>query len=160
VSSIEPDGSSRQVDRGQEVPRRLVVPGSDGSELLEFGKEILNPVALFIQFLIQVTWDLTALFRGNDDFLSGFFQRRDTTFVRIEGPVGEHDVSRDGREKGIGSRQIVCLARGQEKVQGTAQSVDHGMNLCGQSAFRASQGLLCLGGRGVLPPFLRAPAAC
>jgi hypothetical protein len=159
VSSIEPDRGGDEVNSSKKVLRCLVITGSNGSELLEFGKEILNPVAFFIQFLIQVTFYFTALFRGNDNFLSGFFQRRDTTFVRVEGPVGEHDVSRDGREKGSGSRQIVCLARGQEKVQGTAQSVNHSMNFRRQPAFRASEGLLCLGGLGVPAPLLRAPAA-
>jgi hypothetical protein len=148
------------MDGSEEVTGGLVVARGKGPELFEFTKEILNPVTLLIQFLIDVTWDLTALFRGNDDFLSGFFQWREEAFVRVEGAVGEHGFRGNGRQKGIGPFQIVRLARCQEKIDGTAQSIGNDMNFGGQPTFRASEGLLCLSGLGVLPPFLRAPAAC
>jgi hypothetical protein len=111
------------------------------------------------KFRADVTLDLTVLFPGNDHCLSGFLQRRDTTFVGVESPVGEHEVSRDGREKGLGPRQIRCLTRGQEKIQATAPSLNHNLNSRPQPALRAPEGLLCLGGLGVLAPPFRAPAA-
>ena len=43
------------------------------------------------------------------------------------------------------------LTRCQEEIDGTAQSVDDSMNFRRQPAFRASEGLLGLGGVGVLP---------
>ena len=52
------------------------------------------------------------------------------------------------------------LTRSQEKAGRLAESIGDDMNLRRQPAFRASESLLCLGGRGVLAPLLRAPAAC
>ena len=93
MSSIEPYSCSDEVDSGEKVSRRLVITGSNGSELLEFRKEILNPVALLIKLLSQVTLDFATLFRGDDHFLSRLFQRSDAAFVRVEGSVGEHGIS-------------------------------------------------------------------
>jgi hypothetical protein len=93
VSSIEPYSCSDEVDSGEKVSRRLVITGSNGSELLEFRKEILNPVALFIKLLIQVTFGFATLFRGDDHLLSRLFQRSKEAFVRVACSVGEHGIS-------------------------------------------------------------------
>jgi len=53
MSLIEPDCSRSEMDRGQEIPGGFVVAGSDGSELFEFGKEIFDEVARFIEFLVK-----------------------------------------------------------------------------------------------------------
>jgi hypothetical protein len=49
VSSIEPDDSGGEIDGRKEVLPAFVVPCSNGSELLEFGKEVLDEVAGFVE---------------------------------------------------------------------------------------------------------------
>jgi hypothetical protein len=53
VSSIEPDCSGGEMDGGQEISCGFVISGSDGAELLEFGKEIFDEVARFIEVLVK-----------------------------------------------------------------------------------------------------------
>ena len=48
MSSIEPDRSRGEMDRGREIPGGFVVAGSDGAELFEFGTEIFDEVARFM----------------------------------------------------------------------------------------------------------------
>ena len=55
VSSIEPDCSGGEMDGGQEIPGGFVVAGSDDAELFEFGKEIFDEDARFIEFLVKGT---------------------------------------------------------------------------------------------------------
>jgi hypothetical protein len=49
VSSIEPDDSGGEIDGGKEVLPAFVVPCGNGSELLEFGKEVLDEVTGFVE---------------------------------------------------------------------------------------------------------------
>ena len=41
------------MDRGKEIPGGFVVAGSDGAELFEFGTEIFDQVARFMEFLVK-----------------------------------------------------------------------------------------------------------
>jgi hypothetical protein len=41
------------VERGEEIPRGLIVARRDGAELFEFAEEILDQVALFVEFSIE-----------------------------------------------------------------------------------------------------------
>jgi hypothetical protein len=54
VSSIEPDGRGREVDGGEEISGGLVIARGNGSELLEFTEEILDQMARFVEFLIEL----------------------------------------------------------------------------------------------------------
>ena len=52
VSSIEPNDSGGEVNRGEEVAGGLVIAGGDGTELLEPGEEILDQMARFVEVAI------------------------------------------------------------------------------------------------------------
>ena len=41
------------MDRGKEIPGGFVVAGGDGAELFEFGTEIFDEVARFMEFLVK-----------------------------------------------------------------------------------------------------------
>ena len=49
MSSIEPDDSGGEMDGGKEVLPAFVVACGNGSELLEFGKEVHDEVAGFVE---------------------------------------------------------------------------------------------------------------
>src|SRR5215471_19900643 len=50
---MEPNRSGGEVDGGKEVSAGFVIAGCDRPELLEFGEEILDQVALFVEFSIE-----------------------------------------------------------------------------------------------------------
>ncbi len=52
MSSIEPDDRGGEVDCAEEVSGGFVVARSDGTILFEFGEEIFDQVARFVEFFI------------------------------------------------------------------------------------------------------------
>src|SRR5262249_51400199 len=73
VSSIEPNRSGGEVDGGKEIFGGFVVARGDGTELFEFAEEILDQMALFVEFAIEFT-RRQAVWSGRDD--GGFASRR------------------------------------------------------------------------------------
>jgi hypothetical protein len=55
VSSIEPDCSGGEVERGEEISGGLIVARSYGAVLFEFTEEILDQVACLVESLIELT---------------------------------------------------------------------------------------------------------
>jgi hypothetical protein len=54
VWSIEPNRSGGEVDGGKKILGGFVVAGGNRPELLEFAEEILDQVALFVEFAIEI----------------------------------------------------------------------------------------------------------
>jgi hypothetical protein len=117
------------VNGGQEVARRFVVSRRNGPVLLEFGEEILDEVARFINVPIEITRRLPARFRGYDDGLTGCGQRFDHALIGIERFVGNEDVSLHVGQKLVGSEQIVSLAAGQMEADRIAEGIDQRVDL-------------------------------
>ena len=153
MSSIEPNDGGGELNGGQEIALGFVVAGRDGTELLEFGEEVLDQMKRFKQVSIVVTTDLAIGFGGNDRELTGRGERLDDPFIGVECFVGKERVGLHARQKVIGTDEIVGFAAGQEQVDGVAQRVDQGMDFGAQSAARAADRLVFAG-------FFWAPALC
>jgi hypothetical protein len=50
-----PNRSGGEMDGGKEIPGGFVVASRDRPELLKFAEEILDQVALFVEFAIEIS---------------------------------------------------------------------------------------------------------
>ncbi len=91
--------------------------------------------------------------RWNDRRLAGLGQRFEHPLVGIEGLVGHEGVRFQPGQKGIRSGQIVLLAASQMEAGRVAERIHQRVDLGGQPALAAADGLIIAG-------FLGAPAAC
>ena len=153
MSSIEPDESGDQVNAGQEASCGLVVAGGNGPELLELGEEVLDQMPGLVELFIEGARCRPGLPRWDHGCLAGVSQRLEHALVGIEGFVGDERLGLKLREQGIGSGQIVLLSAGEMKAGRIAERIDGGVDLGGQPALAAADGL-------ILAQFLGAPAAC
>ena len=120
--------------------------------MLEFEEEIFDFVALFVEFLVVSALDFSVRFWWDDGGNSCGGKRRQHTFIGIIGFIGEERRGGNLWQKRIGALQIMRLPRRQKEAGGVAERVARRMNLGGQPAFAAADGLAAL--------FLRAPALC
>jgi len=142
VSSIEPDGSSGQVDSSQEVACRLVVTRRQGAELLQLTEEVFNPVAGFVAFPVVGPWLFAVGLGRNHRRFPGLRQRLEYPLVGIVAFIGNHDLGLDHRQQHIGSVQIAGLSGRQQKAGRVTASIDRSMDLRAQSAFAAPDRLV------------------
>jgi hypothetical protein len=134
VSSIEPNRSGGEVDGGKEIFGGFVVARGDGTELFEFAEEILDQVALFVEFAIEFT-RRQAVWSGRDD--GGFASRRqrvEDSAIGIEGAICDQQVGGHMRQQRISPGQVVRLSRGQQQAQRIAERVNQRMDLAAQTA--------------------------
>ena len=153
MSSIEPDGCCGKVNTGQEASRGLVVAGGDGPKLLELGEEVLDQMPGLVEVFVKGARCRPGFTRGDDRRLAGFGQRSEHPRVGIERLVGNECLGLKRGQQGIGSGQIVLLTAGQMKADRIAKRIHQRVDLGGQPALAAPDGL-------VRPSFLGAPAAC
>lgn len=125
------------MDAAEEVGGGLVVAGSDAPELLEFGEEIFNQGAQFIEFFIVIPLFNTVGFGRDDDFDVCLLEKIKNAFFRIERFVRQKrfDFLKNAGQENIRSFEIVRLTGRQMKTRGIAQSVATRMDFCRQSAF-------------------------
>jgi hypothetical protein len=141
------------MDRGQEIPRRLVVTSRNRPELFELTKEILNPMACFVQLTTIGAW-LFAVGPGrNHGRLARLRQRLKHSLLGIVAFIGKDDRSRERRQQHIGSVQVAGLSECQQKAGRVAAGIDSGVDLGAQPAFAAPDRL-------VPAVFFFAPALC
>ena len=120
----------------------FVVAGCDHPELLEFTKEILDQVALFVEFSIEFA-RRQAVWSGWDD--GGFASRRqrvEYSAIGIEGAICDQPVGGHMRQQRISPGQVVRLSRRQPEAQRIAERVDQRMDLGAQTAATAAKGLV------------------
>jgi hypothetical protein len=153
VSSIEPNGSSSEINGSQKVAGGLVVAGGNGPELLELTKEVLDQMARLVQVFVVVAQCFSIRLGGNHGRFPGLRQRLEYPRIRVIALVGDDDRSSQGRQQDIGSFQIAGLAGRQQKAGRVAERIDGGMNLGAQSASAATNGL-------AFTLFFFAPALC
>ena len=142
MSSIEPDGSGGEVDGGKEIPGGFVVARGNRPELLEFAEEILDQVALFVEFSIELA-GRRAVWSRRD--YGGFASRRqpvEDTAIGIKGAIGDQQVGGHMRQQRINPSQVVRLSRRQQKAQRITERVDQRMDLGAQTAAAAAKGLV------------------
>ena len=85
--------------------------------------------------------------------LAGFSQRREHSLVGIERFVGNERLGLKLREQRIGPSQVMLLTTGEMKADRIAERIHQRVDLGGQPALAAADGL-------ILANFLGAPAAC
>ena len=153
MSSIEPDENGGEVDAGQEASCGLVVAGGNGPELLELGKEVLDQMPGLVEVCVKGARCRAGFPRWDHGRLAGLGQRFEHPLVGIERLVGNERLGLKLRQQGIGSGQIVLLTAGEMKAGRIAERIDGGVDLGGQPALAAADGL-------ILAQFLGAPAAC
>jgi hypothetical protein len=153
MSSIEPDESGGEMNAGQEASCGLVVAGGDGPELLELGEEVLDQMPGLVEVSVEGARCRPGLPRWDHGCLAGLGQRFEHPLVGIEGFVGDERLGLKLREQGIGSSQVMLLTTGEMKANRIAKRIHQGVDLGGQPALAAPDGL-------VRPSFLGAPAAC
>ena len=153
MSSIEPDESGDQVNAGQEASCGLVVAGGDGPKLFELGEEVLDQMPGLVEVFVKGARCRPGLPRWDHGCLAGVSQRLEYPLVGIERFVGDERLGLKVGQQGIGSGQIVLLTASEMKAGRIAERIDGGVDLGGQPALAAADGL-------ILAQFLGAPAAC
>jgi len=141
------------MNAGEEVSSGFVVAGCDGTELLEFCKEVLYQVPCFVDIAVIDPSKLTVCFRRDDDGLVFLRQQGDDPLISVERLVGDQQISLHARQKLIGANQVMGLASAQGECRRVAQGINEGMNFGAQSAAGSPDGLIFAG-------FFWAPALC
>jgi len=130
------------VDGGKEIAGGFVVAGCDCPELFEFTEEILDQVALFVEFAIELAWRRAVWSRRDYGGFAGRGQRVEDPAIGIEGAICDQQVGGHMRQQRIGPGQVVRLTRRQQKAQRIAERVDQRMDLAAQTAATAAEGLV------------------
>ena len=137
----------------EEVSGCFVVACGDATEEFEFGEEVLDQVACFVEFLVVFALYFSVCLGRDDSLFSGLLQGFEYPLVGVEALVGDHRIGFELRQQHIGPVQFAGLAFGEIKAERVAERIDSGVDLGAQAALAASDGLRTA-------PFLRAPALC
>ncbi len=108
-------------------------------------------MALFVQIGVERQAPGAGGAAGNDGLRRGLGQAV-AEVIGIVGRVGNDDLKRQAGNEVVRLRDVVGWAGGQREADRAAQAIDGEMDLAGQAAARAADGL------SRSPPF--APAAC
>jgi hypothetical protein len=130
------------VDGGKEIPGGFVVAGGDCPELLELAEEILDQMAFFVEFAIELA-RRQAVWPRRD--YGGFASRRqpvEDSAIGIESAICDQQVGGHMRQQRIGPGQVVRLSRRQQQAQRIAERVDQRMDLGAQTAAAAAKRLV------------------
>ena len=130
------------MDGGKEIPGGFVVAGCDRPELLELAEEILDQVALFVEFSIEFARPHAVWSRRDDGGFASRRQRVEYSAIGIEGPICDQQVGGHMRQQRIGPGQVVRLSRRQQEAQRIAERVDQRMDLGAQTAAAAAKCLV------------------
>ena len=137
----------------EEVARSLVVACGDGTELLEFGEEILDQVARLEQVSVIVAAYLPVGLGWDYDGLAGGEEWIDDPLLGVERLIGDQRFGLHCWQQLVGTQKIVRLAAGQGEANRIAERIDQRVDFGAQSAARAADRL-------VLAGFFWAPALC
>jgi hypothetical protein len=130
------------VDGGKEIPGGFVVAGCDRPELLELAEEILDQVALFVEFSIELARHQTVWSRRDYGGFASRRQRAEYSAIGIEGAICDQQVGGHMRQQRISPGQVVRLSRRQQEAQRIAERVDQRMDLGAQPAAAAAECLV------------------
>jgi hypothetical protein len=101
VPSIEPYISSDHEYGSQEVSGSFIVACGDAPELLEFGEEIFDQVARFVQVFVVGAGCFSVGFWRYDNIFSGPFEWVYDSLIGIEGFISKDCFSRNIRQERI-----------------------------------------------------------
>jgi len=125
----------------QEVSGGFVVACGDASEEFEFGEEVFDQVAGFVEFFIVFSLHLSVRFGRNDGLFSSLLQGLEYPLVGVEAFVRHHRVGFQLRQQDICPVQITGLALGEMEAKRVAERIDGGVDFGAQSPFAATDGL-------------------
>ena len=152
MSSVEEDDSADEVNGGEEISGEFVISGCDGSEVFEYVEEPFDQIALTIEREIARPLDAPVAL-GRDDWLDPALFEGPDQAVGVVGLVGEEGPRFNVFQERLCLAEVGGLAWGQAEGDRIAQRIDEGVDLGGQSAPGAADGL-------VAAVFFRAPALC
>lgn len=141
------------MDAGEEVSCSLVVSGGDGTELFEFGEEILDQMTRLVELLIIVARQTAVRFRRDHCAFAGLRQWREHPLIGIECLIADQHVGLHRRQKVVGTHEIMRFSAGQKEADRIPKRIDQGVDLGAQAAPRPPDRL-------VLAGFFWAPALC
>jgi hypothetical protein len=141
------------VERGQEVPRGLVITCRDATELLDPAEEVLDQMASFIQFFVICSGSVSVLFGWDHGSFPGCLKQFDHPLVGVVSFVREQRFRFHSGPQRVRPGQIVDLAGGQDDLQRITQGVHQNVDFGAQTAFAFPDRL-------VFPDFFWAPALC
>ncbi len=152
MSSVEEDGRGGELKSRQEGSCEFVVSGRNSPEVFEPVEEALHEIALLVEHVVAGAGALSVALWRDDGLHTGAQEWVD------EGVGVESLVSNDRLRVSLGQEirrgdKIVGLPWGDGECDGVAQGIHKRMDLRGQPATGAAEGL-------VLAPLLRAPALC
>jgi hypothetical protein len=151
VCSVEQRDGGDKLECGEEVAGELVVAGCDGPEVFELVKEALDEVAFAVEGEVALSRG-DAIGLGRDDRSDAARLQGQDQGVGVIGLVGQEGSRTDPGQQRLGLAKIGGLAGGQGDADRIAQGVDDNVDLGGQSASGAADGLVAV--------FFRAPALC
>ena len=122
------------MDASEEVSGCFLVAGSDGSELLELGKEVLDEMASFVDVLVVGAFDFPVGLGRDDGRFAGSGERIDDALVGILGLVVNEGVGFHGGDQLVRTSQVMNFATRQKETERVAQSIHQGMDLGAQAA--------------------------
>jgi hypothetical protein len=118
----------------EEIPLGLFVACRDGAELPELGEEVLDQMALFVDFSIEIRGRLAVSLGWDHGGFPCGCQRCDDPCIGIKCFAGDQHVGLHRRQEMVGALQIMGLAAGQEETYRVSQRIDQGVDLGAQSA--------------------------
>jgi len=116
------------VNGGQKVPRRLIIASGNATELLQFGKEVLDQMTCLIDMPVEAPPRAAMAPRRDHRGLAGSRQTREDALVRVERRVGDQHLGLHVRRKVVGTDQIVRLAARQDEGHRIAERIDESMD--------------------------------
>ena len=152
MSSVEPEDYADQLDGGKECVGELVVARGDSAEVFEFVKEPFNEVALAIQGEVGVSL-LKAIGLGRNDWLYSPLLKGFDQGIGVIGFICQERFGGDLIQQRLGLTDVGRLARSKRQSGRIAECIDDCMDLGGQSATGAADGL-------ILTFFFWAPTLC
>ena len=152
MCSVEQDDGGGELNGGEEVSSELVVSCGDAAEVLELVEEALDEVALAVEREVAMARG-DAIGLGRDDRGDAPRLQGQDQGVGVIGLVGQEGPRADPGQQQLGLAKIAGLTGRQRDADRIAQGIDDDVDLGGQSASGAADGL-------VLAVFFRAPALC
>ena len=132
-----------------------VISGSEAAKVLKFVEAALDAISLAVERLIVPNLPASAAARRDHSIHAGRLERC-ADRVAVIGLVGDHGVTLDALQHGLGGTALVDLAAGQNETQRPSEGIGKQVDLRCQSASGTPQSL-------VSAPLLAPPlpvAAC
>jgi hypothetical protein len=139
------------VDGRRETGVGFVVAGGDAPEGFDLTEEVFDQMAPFVHLGVVGYWS-GAVGLGRNDGARATLGDQSADSVAVEGFVGQQGGELDTLQDWRNADAVMPLARQQDEPPKVAQRIDHGQDLGGQPAARATDGL------SLSPPL--APVPC